>query len=57
MQSRGTRDFDHAPDKEKALAFVAAMIKFYREEAKPYLYNGRMIEGLPVEKPIQKRQK
>lgn len=49
MQSWGTRDFDHAPDKEKALAFVAAMTKFYREEAKPYLYNGRMIEGFPVE--------
>lgn len=49
MQNWGTRDFEHAPDKEKALAFVGAMTKFYREEAKPYLYNGRMIEGLPVE--------
>lgn len=49
MQNWGTRDFEHAPDKEKALAFVARMTKFYREEAKPYLYNGRMIEGLPVE--------
>ena len=48
MQNWGTRDFEHAPDKEKALAFVARMTKFYREEAKPYLYNGRMIEGLPV---------
>lgn len=49
MQNWGTRDFEHAPDKEKALAFVGAMTKFYREEAKPYLYNGRMIEGLAVE--------
>ena len=49
MQNWGTRDFEHAPDKEKALAFVAKMTKFYREEAKPFLYNGRMIDGLPVE--------
>ena len=49
MQSWGTRDFDHAPDKDKALAFVAAMTKFYREEAKPFLLNGRMIAGFPVE--------
>jgi len=25
------------------------MTKFYRDEAKPYLYNGRMIAGFPVE--------
>ena len=49
MQNWGTRDFEHAPDKEKAYAFVAAMTKFYREKAKPFLYNGRMIAGLPVE--------
>ncbi|MBE6658827.1 MAG: hypothetical protein E7604_10320 [Ruminococcaceae bacterium] len=49
MQNWGTRDFEHAPDKEKALAFVGAMTKFYRDQAKPFLYNGRMIEGLPVE--------
>ena len=48
MQNWGTRDFDHAPDKEKALAFIARMTKFYREEAKPFLYNGRMIEGLRI---------
>lgn len=49
MQNWGTRDFEHAPDREKALAFVGAMTKFYREQAKPYLYNGRMTRGLPVE--------
>lgn len=49
MQNWGTRDFEHAPNKEKALDFVAKMTKFYREEAKVFLYNGRMIEGLPVE--------
>jgi len=49
MQNWGTRDFEHAPDKEKALAFVGAMTKFYRDQAKPFLYNGRMTRGLPVE--------
>ena len=49
MQNWGTRDFEHTPDKEKALSFVARMTKFYREKAKPYLFSGRMIEGLPVE--------
>ena len=49
MQNWGTRDFEHAPDKEKALAFVGRMTKFYRDVAKPYLYNGRMTRGLPVE--------
>lgn len=49
MQNWGTRDFDHAPDKEKTLAFVAKMTKFYREKAGAFLYNGRMIEGLPIE--------
>ena len=44
-----TRDFDHVPDKEKALQFAANMTKFYNETAKPYLYGGRMIEGKPVE--------
>ena len=43
MLNWGTRDFDNPPDKEKAYRFIANMTKFYREEAKPYLYNGRMI--------------
>ena len=49
MQNWGTRDFDHAPDKEKALQFAANMTRFYNETAKPYLYNGRMIAAKPVE--------
>ena len=48
MQNWGTRDFEHAPDWDKTLAFAANMTRFYREEAKPYLFNGRMIAGLPV---------
>ncbi|MGM9626082.1 MAG: DUF6259 domain-containing protein [Eubacteriales bacterium] len=43
MLNWGTRDFDNPPDKEKAYAFIANLTRFYREEAKPYLYNGRMI--------------
>ena len=49
MSSWGTRDFDHAPNKEKALGMISNLTRFYREEAKPYLYAGRMIQALPVE--------
>ncbi len=49
MSSWGTHDFEHTPDKEKTLAFVAKMTRFYREVAKPYLYNGRMIKGMSIE--------
>ncbi len=43
MQNWGTRDFDHAPDKEKALSFIRTLTAFYRNAAKPYLCSGRMI--------------
>ena len=43
MLNWGTRDFDNPPNKDKAYLFIANMAKFYREKAKPYLYNGRMI--------------
>ena len=49
MTCWGTRDFDHAPSKEKALDMIANLTRFYREEAKPYLYAGRMVKTLPVE--------
>ncbi len=44
-----TRDFSHLPDKDAALRFIANLTLFYREEAKPYLYGGRMIAPLPLE--------
>lgn len=49
MSSWGTRDFDHAPNREKTLAMIGNLTHFYREEAKPYLYAGRMIRSIPVE--------
>ena len=33
------------------LTFIRNLTRFYREEAKPYLYAGRMIPALPVECP------
>ena len=39
----GKRKTDHVPDKEKILRLVKNLTAFYREQAKPYLYNGRMI--------------
>ena len=49
MPNWGTRDFEHAPDKEKSLRMIRSLTRFYREKAKPYLYAGRMIPALPVE--------
>ena len=31
------------PNKEKTLKFISNLTRFYREEAKPYLYSGRMM--------------
>ena len=44
-----TRDFSHLPDKTAALRFIANLSRFYREEARPYLYGGRMVAPLPLE--------
>jgi hypothetical protein len=43
----GNHDLSNPPDREKALDFAAKLMKFYRETAFPYLYNGRMISPLP----------
>ena len=48
MDHWGTRDFDHRPDKSKALRLIANLTRFYREQAKPYLHAGRMIPAQPV---------
>ena len=40
---------DHVPDQEKILRLVRNLTRFYREQAKPYLFAGRMIPALPVE--------
>ncbi len=48
MNNWGTRDFIHKPDREAALRMVANLSRLYREEAKPYLYDGRMIPAPAV---------
>ncbi len=43
MDHWGTRDFEHHPNKDVVCALIANLTRFYREQAKPYLYAGRMI--------------
>ena len=45
----GQRDLSDLPEEGKVLTFIRNLTRFYREEAKPYLYAGRMIPALPVE--------
>ncbi len=47
----GQRDLSDLPDSDKVLTFIRNLTHFYREEAKPYLYAGRMIPAMPVECP------
>ena len=49
MPNWGTRDFEHAPDKGKALELIRNLTRFYREEAAPYLGYGKMIPSMPIE--------
>lgn len=49
MPNWGTRDFEHAPDKAKTLTMVRNLTRFYKEEGKPFLYNGRMIPAKSVD--------
>ena len=42
MTHWGTHDFEHAPDKEKALRFIKNVMEFYRAEGEKYLYSGKM---------------
>ena len=39
----GTRNFTNLPDKDKVLSLIGALTRFYREQAAPYLCDGRMI--------------
>ena len=45
----GNRDFSKLPNKEKVLTFIRNLTHFYKEEAKPYLYAGRMIASPQVD--------
>ena len=49
MDSWGTRDFDHTPDKKQVFTMIANLTRFYREEAMPYLFDGRMIPTAPID--------
>ena len=49
MTHWGTRDFEHAPKKEKVYRLIANLTRFYREKAKNYLFAGRMIASQPVQ--------
>ena len=42
MTHWGTHDFEHAPDMDKALAFIKNVMKFYNECGKEYLFGGKM---------------
>lgn len=50
----GARDFDNLPNKAHVFSLIANLTRFYHEEAKPYLYAGRMISALPVDCEYQK---
>ena len=45
MPNWGTKVFDCCPDKLQVLKLIKNLTRFYRNVAKPYLYNGKMIKG------------
>lgn len=49
MTNWSNHDFNHLPDKEKTLEFVATLTRFYKEKAKDFLYDGRMVSPEPFE--------
>jgi hypothetical protein len=48
MSNWGTRDFDHAPDKNVVYPFIKNLNRLYKEKAKDYLLGGKMIKGKDV---------
>ena len=49
MSNWGMKDFSILPNKEKAFKLIANLSHFYKEKAKMYLYDGRMIAPPSVE--------
>ena len=49
MTHWSTQDFEHAPNMEKALAFIKNLMEFYRKDGKKYLHCGRMKNALSLE--------
>ena len=48
MTHWGTHDFEHAPNMEKAMAFIKNLMRFYSEDAKEYLYLGKMSNSADI---------
>ena len=51
MTHWGTRDFEHAPNKEKAFSLIRNLVSLYNGGAKKFLLSGRMITPPKVECP------
>ena len=49
MSHWGSRDFSNHPSKEKTFSFISNLSKFYKENAKQYLYCGKMICSPPID--------
>ena len=49
MTHWSTRDFDHAPNMEKALLFIKNLTKFYNEVGHEYLCSGKMSASPDIE--------
>jgi hypothetical protein len=49
MTHWGTNDFESAPDMEKTLTLIRNLMKFYKSEARTYLYSGRMKKSSDIE--------
>ena len=49
MSNWGMKDFSVLPDKEKTFKLIANLSHFYKEKAKNYLYDGKMVAAPSVE--------
>ena len=49
LSNWGQRDFSRLPKKETVLRLIKNLTRFYKEEAKEYLYAGKMIKGERLE--------
>lgn len=49
MSNWGTRDFDHAPEKEPVYTLIRNLTKLYKEKMHEYLLGGKMIKGGALE--------
>lgn len=45
----GMRDFTLLPDRDASLTLISNLTRFYKDQAKPYLYAGRMIKSPAID--------